>query len=145
MHQIHGSDPWIRSMDQIHGSDPWIRSMDQIHGSDPWIPRGSQEVPMGTQPAPKGSQETPRHFATKTNKLAKAFDKNRNGRLQNSSASSILKHCFLMIFRVRDAGNPGSPTPALNTPEPHSASTVWGARSFFERFQSRTRSEPEIL
>ena len=25
--QIHGSDPWIWSMDLIHGSDPWIRSM----------------------------------------------------------------------------------------------------------------------
>ena len=24
-------------LDQIHGSDPWIRSMDLIQGSDPWI------------------------------------------------------------------------------------------------------------
>ena len=49
MDQIHGSDPWIRSMDQIHGSDPWIRSVDQIHGSDPWIPRGPKWVPKGSQ------------------------------------------------------------------------------------------------
>ena len=35
-HQIHGSDPWIRSMDQTHGSGPWIWSMDLTHGSDPW-------------------------------------------------------------------------------------------------------------
>ena len=27
--QIHGSDPWIGSMDPIHGSDPWIGSMDR--------------------------------------------------------------------------------------------------------------------
>ena len=26
-YQIHGSDPWIWSMDLIDGADPWIRSM----------------------------------------------------------------------------------------------------------------------
>ena len=53
------------------------------------VPRESQKGPKETQASPKGSQETPGYFATKTSKLAQAFDKNWNGRLQNSSASSI--------------------------------------------------------
>ena len=86
--------PWIGSMDRIHGSDPWIRSMDQIHGSDPWIwsqwvPRESQKGPKETQARPKGSQETPRHFATKTSKLAEAFDEHWSDRAQNSNAGTI--------------------------------------------------------
>ena len=31
-----------------------------------------------------------------------------------------------MIFRVREPRGGGAQSPALKTPEPHSASTVWG-------------------
>ena len=56
------------------------------------IPRGPEGVPKGSQgdpSKPQGSQETPRHFATKTSKLAEAFDKNWSNRAQNSNASTI--------------------------------------------------------
>ena len=33
-----------------------------------------------------------------------------------------------MSGNVREAGNPGIGSPALNTPEPHSASTVWAIK-----------------
>ena len=81
MDRIHGSDPWIRSMDQIHGSDPWIWSQ--------WVPRESQKGPKETQASPKGSQETPRHFATKTSKVATAFNKFWKGGPHKSNASTI--------------------------------------------------------
>ena len=77
-------------MDPIYGSDLWIKSMDQIHGSDPKGPQGNRKNgPKETQASPKGSQETPRHFATKTSKLAEAFDKNWSDRPQDSNASTI--------------------------------------------------------
>ena len=57
-------------------------------------PRRSQ-VPQGSpQAAPKAPQETQRHFATKTSKLAEAFDEFWRGGPQNSNASSVF---FLRI------------------------------------------------
>ena len=64
--------------------------MDQLHGSDPKGSQGSpKKGPKETQASPKGSQETPRQFATKTSKLAEAFDENWSDRAQNSNASTI--------------------------------------------------------
>ena len=46
MDNIHGSNPWIISMDIIHGYYPWKFSMNIIHRCYQWDPRG------GTMGAP---------------------------------------------------------------------------------------------
>ena len=34
---LHGSAPWINSMDRLHESASWIGSVDRLRGSAPWI------------------------------------------------------------------------------------------------------------
>ena len=91
MDPIHGSDPWIKTMDQIHGSDPKGSQGSPKNGpkETPRVPKESKKGPKESPASPKGSHETPRHFARKTSKLAEAFDKNWSERPQDSTASTI--------------------------------------------------------